>query len=343
VPLDIHILETPNALEALAHEWRHLWEQDPAASPFEGPDWLLPWTRHLWGGGRLRVLEIRAGGDLVAVAPLFLWGYGRDPQTVSVSLLGAGISDYLGMTAAPEFAAEAAGHVYEWLAETADEWHVCDLQELRPGSPLLRVQPPPDLKVTDCPSSICPVVALPGDYETLCGRLDAHFRRNLRTAEHRLASAGSFEIVHGACHADELIEALFRLHEARWQERGESGVLAADALRRFHQEAVHRLAQSGTLRLLGLRLNGEIIAVQYNLYAKGCCYYYLSGFDPRHARYSPGALLIAYTVRLAFEEGARELDFLRQAEPFKYQWGAHDRTNRRLMVTRGAAHRRNVA
>jgi hypothetical protein len=42
----------------------------------------------------------------------------------------------------------------------------------------------------------------------------------------------------------------------------------------------------------GLRAACEIIAVQYNLLARGVCYLYLSGFDPRFGRFSPGMLLL---------------------------------------------------
>ena len=45
---------------------------------------------------------MRQGGDLVALAPLFLWGYGSRPETIRVAFLGAGISDHLGMLAIPD-------------------------------------------------------------------------------------------------------------------------------------------------------------------------------------------------------------------------------------------------
>ena len=56
----------------------------------------------------VRELDFRnEGRNLVALAPLFFWGYGRNPEVIRVSFLGAGITDYLGMVAAPGF--ELAG------------------------------------------------------------------------------------------------------------------------------------------------------------------------------------------------------------------------------------------
>src|SRR5437764_11448317 len=123
VPLNIDSLESLEALQAIEPEWRALWERDHAATPFQGPDWLLPWTKWLWGGGKLRIFTVRSGPELVALAPLFLWGYGSRPEMIRVSLLGAGISDHLGMVAAPEFELEAARLVLERLVGMSDHWH----------------------------------------------------------------------------------------------------------------------------------------------------------------------------------------------------------------------------
>jgi CelD/BcsL family acetyltransferase involved in cellulose biosynthesis len=52
--------------------------------------------------------------------------------------------------------------------------------------------------------------------------------------------------------------------------------------------------------------------------------FYLSGFDPQWAAFSPGVLLIAHAIEEAIREGQQEFDFLRGNEPYKYLWGAQD-------------------
>jgi CelD/BcsL family acetyltransferase involved in cellulose biosynthesis len=343
VPLKIESLESLDALAALEPQWQLLWRRDVAATPFESPGWLLPWTRHLWGGGRIRVLAVRDGRDLVGLAPLFFWGYGGHPEIIRVSLLGAGITDHLGMLAAPGFEMEAALLVFDRLAATHGEWHVCDFEELHPGSPLLRAGLPPAFTGRDTPGGVCPVLTLPATLDELYAGLQPKFRRNLRVAEERLRGEGA-EFVRGEPEdTAEFMRALFRLHAARWRERSEAGMLATDALQQFHLDAAARLASHGLLRLSAIRLHGEIIAVQYNLRREQRVYAYLSGFDPAHARNSPGAALLAFAIRSALEEGATEIDFLRKREEFKYQWGARDRVNRRLILSHSAADARDVA
>ncbi len=84
--------------------------------------------------------------------------------------------------------------------------------------------------------------------------------------------------------------------------------------------------------MYGLAAGAQIIAVQYNLAAKGRVFAYQSGFDPAWARTSPGAVLLAHSIREAVSEGAKEFDFLRHPEEFKYAWGAANRPNYRILL-----------
>jgi CelD/BcsL family acetyltransferase involved in cellulose biosynthesis len=120
-------------------------------------------------------------------------------------------------------------------------------------------------------------------------------------------------------------------------------MLATAALQNFHLDAAPRLAREGLVRMYTLRIAGEIVAVQYNLRRDRRVYAYLSGFDPAHQRSSPGCALLAWSIRSAIEEGATHFDFLRNREEFKYQWGARDRINRRLILSHTPAAAREVA
>jgi CelD/BcsL family acetyltransferase involved in cellulose biosynthesis len=53
------------------------------------------------------------------------------------------------------------------------------------------------------------------------------------------------------------------------------------------------------------------------------------------ARLSLGTVLTAHAMRHSIEnDGGREFDFLRGNEGYKYRWGALDRYNARLSLTR---------
>lgn len=203
------------------------------------------------------------------------------------------------------------------MARECGEAGCFDLQEVPPGSPLLAAAPPP-WRRESC--AVCPVITLPTSFEDFLHAIDPQLRTNIRRAENRLARAAFIEFA-TVERVPDLAETLFRLHSARWEERNDSGVLGSARLQAFHREVVKRFRASGILRLYGLLADSQCIAVQYNLSAKGRTYAYLSGFDPMWSRFSPGAVLLKYSIQRAIEEGSTEFDFLRKSEPFKYQFG----------------------
>jgi CelD/BcsL family acetyltransferase involved in cellulose biosynthesis len=329
--LEVEILDSIESLKHLESEWHHVWQCDPEATPFQNPAWLVPWTSHLWGGGKLRILALRKATRLAAVAPFFIWGFGARSEVLRLSFLGSGVSDYLGMTSVPEYRAEASEAVIRWVADPGAEWAEADLQELRPGSALLQAASLVRAEVREC--SVCPVLKLRTTFADQLAEVRPAFRRSLRTADKRLHAAGKVEFVRGDTHNHkDLLNRLFDLHAKRWEERDQSGMFSTESLCAFHRELTDGTCLNGMLRMYGLTLNGQYLAVQYNLAAKGRTYAYQAGFDPAHGKASPGAVLLAYSIREAIAEGAREFDFLRHPAEFKHAWGALGTPNKGLLI-----------
>jgi ribosomal protein S18 acetylase RimI-like enzyme len=216
------------------------------------------------------------------------------------------------------------------IAQRCKDWDLVEIPQLRPGSPLLRVPVPPAWKREVVAGQPSPLLAL-------CSPLPKAMAANLRTAGNRARRAGA--VSYQLADADTLpvfLEALARLHGQRWAERGQAGVLADAAVLAAHAEAAPLLQAAGMLRLHGLRVAGELVAVLYCLlHARRCCYY-LGGFDPRWAAISPGTLLVGHAIEQARAEGATAFDFLRGAEPYKYRWGAVDQAMVTLRLARDA-------
>jgi CelD/BcsL family acetyltransferase involved in cellulose biosynthesis len=133
---------------------------------------------------------------------------------------------------------------------------------------------------------------------------------------------------------DELLDALFALHAARWERRGLPGVLADETTQNFHRDAARRLLRAGALRMYATRRDERIVAVFYGFAHGGTVYYYLSGYDPELEKLSIGTLIVAHAMEEAVRDGATTFDFLRGAEEYKYAWGATDRMNRRRQLFR---------
>jgi CelD/BcsL family acetyltransferase involved in cellulose biosynthesis len=112
------------------------------------------------------------------------------------------------------------------------------------------------------------------------------------------------------------LDVVFDLHEARWSGRGGSGSLT-DASRAFHHSFARKALANGWLRLWILELDSTPIAAWYGWRIGATYAYYLSGFDPRHAKRSPGLVLLAHTIEEAIGEGARTYDLLLGEEEYK--------------------------
>lgn len=317
-------------LEHLEQEWAELFEACPDAAPFQSPDWLLPWCRR-FGAGAARAVVIRRDGRLAA---LLVGVERRRGGAWELSLAGGEVTDYPDALVRPQAQKGGAQRLLEAIAR--GRWSKVVLERLRPHSPLL-APGAPELGVEHEEVERAPAVDLPERAEDLEGLWSSSFLRSLRQAWRTAAAAGLRIAQPGEGEIGEAMAELFELHARRWGRRGQPGVLADEAVRRFHLEVAAGFARKGKLRLFVASLPAGPIAVLYGFGHGSTCYYYLSGFDPRHAALSPGWLVIHEAMRDAVARRCRTFDFLRGREPYKYRCGAIDRPLcRRVLRPAGA-------
>jgi CelD/BcsL family acetyltransferase involved in cellulose biosynthesis len=328
--LEIEEVTTSAGFEALAPAWHDLWCRAPDATPFHAALWLIPWWREV-GDGELRVLVARQGDRMVGLLPLYLQHDGEGGKLLP---LGIAISDYLDGLFEEGCGREVAENMLGRLTERHD-WRRCELHPLRQGSPLLDARAPPACAHEVVEFEPCLTVEVPVGARELSDVLPRKLRANLRYFRRRAEAAGrvSFETATSDA-LPEFLDALFRLHDARWRQLEQPGVLADPAIRRFHRAAAPRLLDAELLRLHALRLDQRIIAVMYALHVQHRTYCYLSGFDPEWRALSPGTLIFGHSIAHAIGEGAREVDFLRGRERYKYFWGVRERPCYGRMLTR---------
>ncbi|HEU4642437.1 MAG TPA: GNAT family N-acetyltransferase [Gemmatimonadaceae bacterium] len=310
-------------LEHIRAEWEALWERSPCSTPFHAPAWIVAWWRHL-GGGALRVIELRRAGRLVGMAPLFV--HALDDGRRRLAFVGDGISDMGGALLEGGMERAGARLILATIAARRAEWELCELRELRGGDPLLAVPLPEELGGAAEPVSVAPWLPLAGSFEDMLPDMSPSHRRKLHQAENRIQRAGGarFTVARDA-EWRAMLGALFRLHERRWRERGESGVLADARVRAMHLEVAPAMLARGYLRLFTLHVGERLAAVLYGFACHERLYCYLQGIDPAASHCSPGVALLRRVIEHAIGEGVREIELLRGAEAYKYRWGARDR------------------
>lgn len=321
---EIELLDD-RALHGLGEEWAQLWHRC-AASPFQHPAWLLPWARH-HAPGRLGAAALRVEGRLAGLAPVFVW-------QGTLLLAGTGPSD-LGDWLLPGEAEEVAVDLLAAMLEAAPgPFERVDLRQLPPRSSLARAAAPAGWSgpvTDDDPCLVAPLEGADG-----LAAASKKCRSNWRYAVRRIGREGGVLEQVAAGEVRDAMEDLARLHALRWEDKGESGVLADPLLDRTLRDAAPALSAAGLLRLWRVRLGGRTAAVLLVLAGSEAHHYYLGGFDPAVGAFSPSAALVGAAMAQAAREGASAFDFLRGAEPYKARWGARPRpTVRRLLERSG--------
>jgi len=318
--LTIREIKTLDELEALRPEWLELWRRSSEATPFQSPAWIIPWWKH-FGSDQLCVLAVNDGRHLVGVAPFFV---ANTDGRHNLALIGTGNTDYLDVLFDDEVRRDAAALLSGYLCQNRGSWDQCDLQNLRPESVLLNLRTCATRGDDVQEQDVCPRLSLT-TVEAFVDALPHHLQKNIAYYERKLSELGvvTFERA-GEHNFDELFAAFVELHGRRWRMNETSGVLSDRHVQEFNREAAQGFLSLGALRLYALRVDDLIVASLYAFHHMGRTYYYLSGFDPEFKQYSPGTLLLSHVIKDAISEGAKEFDFLRGREDYKYQWGATD-------------------
>ena len=314
-------------LQRLEPEWRDLIRRAPQSTPFQSPEWLLPWWTH-FGGQEMFAVTVRDSDRLEALAPLYVLRDDESGESLGM-LLGTGTSDYLDAVVA-----SGGDSLFAAIAEA--DCQLWDLQQLRPSSPLLTSSLPDGWSDNVMDDDPCPLLSIEGAGSELEHLVSTHFRKKIRYYRRALERDAEVSwVTADESNLGELMAALYDLHAARWQRRGRPGVLADDVIRSFHDQVAPRLLASGMLRMYAMRRGDRFAGVFYGFAMHDTVYYYLSGYDPELERMSIGTLLVAHAIEQAVREGAKTFDFLRGAEEYKYAWGAKDRMNSRRQIFRG--------
>jgi CelD/BcsL family acetyltransferase involved in cellulose biosynthesis len=271
-----------------------------------------------------------------------------DPNCKVVFFGASYHADYATILAPVAALPVAAGAVVEQLAAEPvapglTPWEVVDLRRLRSGDPAvdaLRIAFERRGSVENWPvtverEEVCPVVMLDegDDFDAYLGKLSKKARHEIRRKMRRAAALGDIRLTESPDPLSDLDE-FIDLHQKRW---GDAGLFpptpGGDASRLFVRR-LFELLDDGTLRLMFLTVGEQRIASAIHFETPERLFLYNAGSEPDAKDLSPGVLLVAKSIERAIEKGIRQFDFMRGAEPYKYDWGSVDEPIQRLLVRR---------
>jgi CelD/BcsL family acetyltransferase involved in cellulose biosynthesis len=324
---DVHTttISDPASITGIRGSWRQLWRNCPRATPFQSPDWLVPWW-DIFMPGELRIVAVHREDELVGLAPFYREGARLLP-------IGISLSDYQDVLLLPEHA-EAAAEAVADAIQSMDDIEFCEFDELAPDAAALQIAPQ-GWSESLATGSPCPVLDLPDELPKLRQVIPPSRLRHLGTARRRVARRGDSAILEGDVdNAVALFRELVRLHQLRWKADGQKGIFADPRVESFHIAALPGLIEQGIARVYALTIDEAVVGVYYGLRNRDCAYAYIGGYDPNYAFESPGSVLLGHAIEAAVREGLTLFDFLRGSEDYKYEWGARDRWNTRMSLRR---------
>lgn len=289
-------------------------------------EWMSTWWRHFGVGHRALVTACRStDGRIIGILPFYLWSSG--PLRI-LRFIGHGAGDQLG----PVYAMEDRETVADAMRSA--------LKRLRWDIFLGDQLPAPALWSSFLGAKVLlregnPVLRAPANgWNGLLAGRSSNFRQQLGRRERRLAREHRvvFRLVQDADELPGALDALFRLHALRWPEGS-----AFQAREAFHRDMAAIGLARGWTRLWLLELDGEAVAAWYGLRFGGAESYYQAGRDPAWDHRSVGFVLLAHSIRRAFEDGMEEYRFLRGHEAYKYRFADEDSGLETIALTRGPA------
>jgi CelD/BcsL family acetyltransferase involved in cellulose biosynthesis len=319
------VIDSPWGFTALRPEWNALLRASGSASPFLTWEWLHTWWRHLNEPSRLRMLTVRAGADLIAVAPFRLTtGTAHLP---CLEMLGTGDagSDYLDIIVRRGWEADALDAIEQFVESQQTPLRLTHLGPSAIAEHLASRLVKRGWAQTTTAGGTCPYIPLAGrTWESYLATLGSSHRANVRRRLRALEQKFKVTFARVATEGErrDALPILMRYHGRRFDARGTT--FATAPLRAFHDELTKRALDRGWLRMYVLRLDGAPAAVMYGFFYDGTFYFYQHGFDDQYQQHSIGLVLMALTIRAAIDEGAAEFDMLWGVEPYKFLW-ARDR------------------
>jgi CelD/BcsL family acetyltransferase involved in cellulose biosynthesis len=184
---------------------------------------------------------------------------------------------------------------------------------------------------------VCPAISLANEWHTQLAGMDKKTRHEIRRKLRRAEAHGPVSLRYLPLDA-ESADRFIHLHQARWGSDGlfadhEDGERSRTFLRRLAALEAEA-ADQARFHLGEVSIGDRIVYVLAGFSSRGTCYFYNAGMEPGSLELSPGVVGTAAYVRDRIGRGEECFDFLRGNEPYKYHWGAVDRTIHRIIIER---------
>ncbi|MCQ3980436.1 MAG: hypothetical protein DPW09_44060, partial [Anaerolineae bacterium] len=304
-------------IEQLAQDWDNLLVRSVNAPFFMRYIYQRTWWQYL-GNDDLVLIAIRTDeGRLVGLAPLYGGTNGAGQR--ELSFVGCvDVSDYLDLLVDRDCVEPVYEALLDCLATDQVAWdklYLCSL----PHNSITHTRLAETVRARGWHADVrqqdvCPVITLPGDWESYLATIDKKQRHEIRRKIRKIETEAQtrWYAIDSLEGLDAAMNAFIELHQKSTRDKED---FWNDALIRFFKAMALELAEIGWLKLYFIEVNGVRAASMLCFDYNNEFLLYNSGFDPDQFAYlSPGNVLTAYTIQDAIRLGRSCYDFLRGDE-----------------------------
>jgi CelD/BcsL family acetyltransferase involved in cellulose biosynthesis len=336
------IFTTWQMLDSLKEEWNQLLQATPANTIFLTWEWMQAWRKVVGEDKRLFVIAVRDDQNkLVGIAPYYSY---------TICLLG--LIDY---TALRTLADYSTGSEYpDWIVKPENERET--LQQIT--NTLLSARKRWDLiwmprisgwtgayeRITTAVkevgmlmrsrSTVFSSFSLPDSLNEFEQQFSAKSRQQLRRKKNKLLSSIGISIENCSNESDleYFIKTLFNLHHRRRMLLDDPGCfIRRPAEAAFYRNFIPMALERGWLRLIALKEDNDIQAIQIGYAYNGDFLQLQEGFNPDFSS-GAGNVLRHIVIEQCIEEGLRNYDFLGGFTEHKRRWGAQKKLGHELLI-----------
>ncbi len=333
--LRYQIIDHAEGFRELQDEWNALLVRSRSNTIFLTWEWQFTWWKSY--GGELYIIAVYDQERLVALFPFVRKVRGF---FYCLSFIGAPHSDYLDIIVEEGCEEKIIRHFFnDFLAEHR-KIGVIGLDSVNERSPhfhtLAEVIDGSGFSVKSTAEKACPYLVLPRSWDIFLHNLSRQTRYLVNRKQKKIL--GDFSVNIGV--VEQLEDLQTRMdhfidqHQKRWTGIQRPGAFIDSSFRDFHKKISEILFNKGLLRFYFLELDTRPVASYYIFFYNNSYQYYLSGFDPEYAKYSPGVVLMARAIQDAIEAGLQEFDMMRGEGAYKFRWTGNIRTNRSFVIAR---------
>lgn len=336
----IDVIFESETFAPLKENWEAVYDADPNAQFFLSWAWVSRWldgTKRQWF---ILATKPDTSGSYVAFFPLRYRGKKTKDGAIikEIAMACNRAADYTGFLCMPGFEERAAAEFAKVIKKL--DWQSLHLENictwsqnndlfLRQFSENEFVQHnlKPPISADKIDNNVCPYVELPDNWQTyLQSSLNSNMRRKVRRYMETIDNSGDFHITisnEHTIHRD--MNILLRFWETKWSAR-KGGRL--DSIINVYRVMIWKCFSARSLFMPILWHGDKPIGALacFTDEKNRSLLMYVAGRDESIQKPPPGLLLNAFCIKQAIENGYKTYDFLRGNEPYKYLFGAKERS-----------------